>query len=198
MGMARGSVNHPLLALWLEEGRMHPGTGSLRSPLCSLSLLLPACANLAETNLASVTAIPTHNPPPAITSSPPPLPPPHAVFYRFTSVIPAAWETMEGITVHQGHNCGFVCVACFQKQHSASKKLTRKVLSVCVREKGDPSAQCVWQQRGCAWPCSWDDVLSSLPRLNSHVVLSALDLWCECFHWARVSADTCEHVWDIA
>lgn len=25
MGMARGSVNHPLLALWLEEGRMHPG-----------------------------------------------------------------------------------------------------------------------------------------------------------------------------
>lgn len=88
MGMARGSVNHPLLALWLEEGRMHPGTGSLRSPLCSLSLLLPARANLAETNLASVTAIPTHNPPPAITSSPPPLPPPHLfMLYSIVSLL---------------------------------------------------------------------------------------------------------------
>lgn len=76
MGMARGSVNHPLLALWLEEGRMHPGTGSLCSPLCSLSLLLP------------VTAIPTHNPPPAITSSPPPLPPPHLfMLYSIVSLL---------------------------------------------------------------------------------------------------------------
>lgn len=206
--MARGSVNHPPLALWLcgwrgaGRGRKHPGTGSSRSPLCSPSLGFPAHASPAETNPASVTAIPArgplvchyHQPSSSSFSSI------HSLFYRFTSPVPpAVWVTMEGTSVRATAISLFV-LSSF-KDRAVLLKIwlpgfsgaffTRLSLYVSVvggREgRGSSLALCVWQRQGCAWPCSWDDVRSSLLWLNSHIV-SAWDCWWEGYlHWVHVS-----------
>lgn len=60
---------------------MHPGAGSPRSPLCSPFLGLPVHASPAETNPASVIAIPAPGPLRAITSSLP-HPPSHPFMLR--------------------------------------------------------------------------------------------------------------------
>jgi len=137
MGMARGSVNHPLLALWLSgwrgagRGRMHPGTGSLHSPLCSPSLLLPAYASPAETHPASVTAVPARGPLPATTtSSLPLLSQLHYLFslLSFHSCCSTSSMRNNGGNIRQSHGRQFICVQCSQRQRSASENLTTRFL----------------------------------------------------------------------
>lgn len=93
--------------------RMYQGTGSTHSPLCSLSLGLPAHARSAETNSASVTAIPACSPLPAITASPPP-PPPFLIhpfsFLSFLFCCSTSIMNNNGGNICRGHSRRFICV----------------------------------------------------------------------------------------
>ena len=174
--MARGNVNHLLLALWLEKGRTEqdaPRHRSLHSPLCSLSLRFPAHASLAETNLASVTATPACMPLPSV-----------AAFHLFIlnyrlsrffdhldSPFPLAMCAPAGRTSMRHQQ--LVCVESFQRQEDVQKS----DLTECVRYAVVPLPSACDNKKDVCDPAA-EAVFIPVAEFPSHLCVRQLKFFC--------------------
>lgn len=139
--MARGSVNHPLLPLWLSGWR-RAGCTQARGhhvPLFVLHLcsFLPV-PTFAETNLASVTAIPARKPSACRCQQVSPLLSYLFILYSTISLLFYQQQWKEQLSGPQA----WVCLCCFQMQNFASRKANS------TKKKAFASLECLRERQG--------------------------------------------------